>query len=115
MLTREQILAANDTPTRDVFIPEWGDSVRVRSLSARDRDAFELAVVQAKHDGEPVQNIRARYAAACIVNDKGVAIFSEEDIAALGDKSAAALDKVYSAIEELNHLSADDIEALAKN
>ena len=115
MLTRDQILAANDTPTQTVLVPEWGGSVTVRTMSARDRDALEFAAIAAREDGGTVDNVRARYAAACIVDDKGAQLFTDEDIALLGNKSGAALDRVYQAIAELNRIMPGDIEELAKN
>ena len=115
MLTRDQIFAANDTPTRDVDVPEWGGSVRVRTMSARDRDALEFAALAARDAGTTVDNVRARYAAACIIDEKGEQVFTEEDVANLGNKSAAALDRVYQAVAELNAISTSDIEELAKN
>ena len=115
MLTREAILAANDTPTRDVDVPEWCGTVRVRTMSARDRDALEFAAIAAREEGSTVDNVRARYAAACIVDDKGNQVFTDEDITALGNKSGAALDRVYQAIAELNRIMPGDIEDAAKN
>lgn len=115
MLTREQILSANDTPTREVPVPEWGGNVRVRTMSARDKDFFELAAIRARNDGDVNFSIRARYAAFCIIDEKGEPVFTDEDIEALGNKSSAALDRVYQAIEELNRLDPNEVEALAKN
>ena len=114
-LTRDQILAADDMPTREVAVPEWGGTVRVRTMSARDRDALELAALQAREDNTSVDNIRARFAAACIIDDKGGQLFGLGDIEALGNKSAAALNRVYEAIAELNLIRPDDIEDAAKN
>ena len=115
MLTREQILAANDTPTQTVPVPEWGGNITVRTMSARDRDALEFAAIAARDEGSTVDNVRARYAAACIVDDKGNPLFTDEDIVALGNKSGAALDRVYQAIAELNRIMPGDIEGAAKN
>lgn len=114
LLSRSEILKSSDLPTKDVPVPEWGGTVRVRSMTAADRDAFEEAYRQAKQSEEPV-NLRARYAAACIVDEKGKPIFVEADIEALGAKSALALDRVFEAISSLNKLSDSDVEEAAKN
>jgi len=115
LLTRSAILAANDLPTRDIAVPEWGGDIRVRSMTAFDRDQFELAI-RAQHErGETMSNIRAHYAAACIVDENGDPLFSVEDVEALGRKSGAALDRVFSAITEMNALNPGDVEQLAGN
>ena len=112
---RDAILNADDTPRKAVEVPEWGITVYVRTMSARDRDALEFAAIAAREEGSTVDNVRARYAVACIVDEAGKRVFTDEDIALLGDKSGAALDRIYQAIAELNRIMPGDIEAAAKN
>lgn len=114
-LNREAILSANDAPTADVAVPEWGGTVRVRTMSARERDAFEWASIAADKEGVTLSNVRARFAVACCIDEAGKPVFTDEDIAMLGDKSGAALDRIYQAIAKLNALGAGDIEEAAKN
>ena len=116
LLGRAAILAAEDRPFRDVEVPEWGGTVRIRSISGSDRDQFEAALLAArKHGADTAPNVRASFAAYCIVDEGGNRIFSEGDIDALGDKSAAALERVFAAIQELNALSEADVAELEKN
>ncbi len=116
LLNREAILKADDLPTRDVAVPEWGGTVRVRSLTARARDEIETAIIAARQEGDlSPGNVRARHAAACIVDEAGKTLFNEEDIAALGAKSGAAMARVYTAIVELNLIGDDQLEDAAKN
>jgi hypothetical protein len=42
-------------------------------------------------------------------------LFTDEDVAALGQRSAAALERVFDAASRLSGLSAEDMEELAKN
>lgn len=114
LLSRKDILKAQDLPTKDVEVPEWGGTVRVRSLTARDRDAIETALIDArqKDDGQPV-NIRARYAAACIVDENGSPLFSVDDVEVLGGKSGGAVDRVYEAISALNLIDPAEVETQA--
>lgn len=104
MLTKEQILSSQDRPTKEVEVSEWGGSVLVASMSGADRDRFELSMKD-----EELHNIRARLVALTVVDESGDRIFTDKDITALGKKSAAALDKVFSAARELNGFG-DDIE-----
>jgi hypothetical protein len=116
LLSREAILGADDLRTQDVDVPEWGGKVRIRSLTAHDRDAIETAVYGAQKEGKYApENVRALYAAGCIVDEKGDPLFSAADVEALGRKSAAALNRVYEAVLELNAIAEGDIEELAKN
>ncbi|MBI0320545.1 hypothetical protein JBF12_47905, partial [Streptomyces javensis] len=41
LLGKQQILDAQDRRHEDVAVPEWGGSVRVAMMSARDRDRWE--------------------------------------------------------------------------
>lgn len=116
LLNREAILAANDLPTKDVPVPQWGGSVRVRSLTGAERDQFECDILAARRDGKiSPGNVRARYVAMCVVDEAGANVFTPADIEALGRKSAAALDLVYQEILSFNALTEDDVEELVGN
>lgn len=116
LLSRDAILAADDLPTKDVPVPQWGGTVRVRSLTGAERDQFEGDIVAARRDGRVSPgNIRARYAAMAIVGEDGNNLFTPADVEALGRKSAAALDKVYQEILSFNALTEADVEELAGN
>ena len=117
LLTREQILAAVDIQHEDVEVPEWGGTVRVVGLSGADRDAFEQAITERKGKRVNVNmaNIRAKLVSRSLVGEDGILLFQESDIEALGKKSAAALDRVFSVAQRLSGLSDADVEELAGN
>lgn len=115
MLSRDEILGANDLATELVEVPEWGGSVRARTLTGAERDAFEMAVYTMRQKAGAAVNIRALLVALCVVDDEGKRLFSERDAAQLGAKSARALDRVFSAAQRLNGLTAADVDELAKN
>jgi hypothetical protein len=116
-LSKAAILGADDLPRETVEVPEWGGAVVVRSMTAAERDAFEAEILE-KQDrpaAERLANLRARVVARTAVDANGVRLFADEDIEALGQKSARALDRVYAAASKLNGLSERDEEELAKN
>lgn len=115
MLTRAAILAANDLPRVKIKVPEWGGEVLVRGMTAGERDRLELEMARDTREGELSANIRARHAAACIVDDKGEPIFLEEDVEALGRKSGAAMGRVYAKIMALSAVTGGDVEDAAGN
>lgn len=120
LLTKDQILAAEDLPHEDVKVPEWGGTVRVRALTGDERDAYEIAMVEgreaSKKSGQLTDaHIRASLVAMSLVNDQGERLFTSAEIARLGRKSAAALDRCYGVAVRLSRLSARDVEELKGN
>jgi hypothetical protein len=123
VLGKAEILAKNDVQFAEVYVPEWSDDgteayVRVRGLSARERDAFETSIVTRDAKNNVVrntENVRARLVALTIVDEQNQALFDEKDIPLLGLKSASALSRVYTVAAKLSGLTDDDVEELAKN
>lgn len=126
LMSREQILAAADIEFEDLDLSDisgWG-VVRVKDLTAKERDRLEQAVVvertervngkQRKTTGLR-ENIRATFCAACIVDENLQVIFSKSDIEALGQKSAKALDRIFSLVRSRNGISEDDVAELEGN
>ncbi len=114
-LTRDQILSADDLKKELVSVPEWGGDVWVRTLTGDKRDQFEALIVEQQTvDALYGSGIRARFAAWTICDEKGNLLFTEDDVAELGKKSSAALDRVFEVCQRLNHLSAADVDELAK-
>lgn len=116
-LTKAGILAASDITTETVKVPEWGGDVLVRGLTGSQRDAYEEGcyVGQGKDRRTSFKNLRARLVALCVVDEQGARVFDDADAAALGDKSAAALDRIFDVAQRLSGLTAKDVEALAGN
>ncbi len=117
LLSKEQILAMDDIETRDVEVPEWGGTVRIRGLSGVERDEYEANRWRRRGNKyEPnLANARANLVALCAVDEEGKRIFTNEDVKALGRKSAAALDRLFDVAQELSQVSDEDIEELAGN
>ncbi len=111
LLTKDQILQQDDLKFEIVHVPEWGGNVKVCTMSGCARDRFETSI----KGGSELSNIRAKLAAATIVNESGNLVFDEKDIVKLGNKSCAALDRVFAASQRLNMITDNDVETLAKN
>ena len=109
-LSREDILKADDLETRDVEVPEWGGTVRVRGLTGTDRDAYDASRMEQLPDGTFVPalaNSRAKLVSRCVVGEDGEPLFNELDVGRLGQKSAVALIRVFEVAAELSGLSAE--------
>lgn len=117
MNLRDQILGADDIRLVPVEVPEWKATVYVRMLSGTERDRFEASLVkgQGKQRAPDLANLRARLVVLCAVDAEGNRIFKDEDVAALGAKAAAPLDRLFTAAQSLNGLTEKDVEELAGN
>ncbi len=117
LLSKDDILSAKDIKTERVAVPEWGGSVLVKGLTGEERDAFEETIIQTRGKSQKVnmKNARAKLVVRSVVNEKGNHIFADEDVNALGKKSAAALEKVFEVAQRLSGLTKEDVEELAKN
>ena len=116
ILSRDDILKADDLKTEDVDVPEWGGVVRIRGLTGTQRDAFEASVVKMNGTNKQynLTNLRARFVALCVVDADGKRLFSDQDVKQLGEKSATALERVWTAARKLSGMSEDDVEELAE-
>jgi hypothetical protein len=116
VLGRKDILDASDLHRESVDVPEWGGAVLVRGLTGKERDALEESTVQRR--GRDVvrnfENLRARLVSMALVDENGARLFSEEDVEALGGKSARALDRVYAVAQRLAGLSPEDVKELTE-
>lgn len=121
LLTAAEILAADDSTFEDVPVPEWGKDagIRLRSLTGEERDAFEKSVVRVTGKGKSesreviIEGMRAKLIARCAVDDKGVRLFSDADIAKLGKKNGAVIDRLFAIAQKLSGLSQEDVAELA--
>lgn len=127
VLTRDEILGAQDTQIEPVEVPEWGldaagkpKVVFIQGLSGTDRDDFEMNMITTKGKTTELnlRNLRAKLIARTAVDsdDPSTArkIFSVDDIEPLGRKSGLALQRLYSVAQRLSGLSAEDVEELTK-
>lgn len=115
LLNFEQILEADDMKIIDVEVPEWGGSIRLRSLTGAERDAFEAESVQVDKAGNPIaappENFRAKLIAKCAIKEDGTKLFaSKMAVTALGGKSAAVLTRLAFECQKLNGMTEEAVE-----
>lgn len=117
ILSKAQILAADDLPRERVEVPEWGGEIFVRALTAGERDAFEaeLTARSGKQIEVNLRDVRAKLCSRAMCDEQGARLFEDHEISALARKSAAALTRVFEVAQRLSGLTGADVEALAKN
>lgn len=116
-LTREQILQAQDIQTVPVEVPEWGGVVYVKTLTALERSTLEKELVEMRANGSPgrirLEKLRGALVALASCDENGQRLFSEKDIPAIEQKSAAAVDRIVEAAQKAAAMNAGDIDELA--
>lgn len=91
------ILATDDDLYETVEVPEWGGPVRVRSISAAEREDLLRTKVEVNGKSRTITTplMRVRIVWLAMVDGSGRRIFtSQGELDALGKKNAAAIDRV---------------------
>lgn len=122
-LDRAEILAVEDVQVEAIRIPEWekpkGPQVwlHVRGLSGKERDSYEASITVRRGRTEEInlKNARAKLVVRCVVDLDGNRMFTDADVAALGEKSASALQRIFDTCRRLSGLTDDDINELTEN
>jgi len=114
VLSADDILSADDMEVAHVECPEWGGVVAVKTMTGAERDAFEMSMSESNKKGAKkaarLENLRARFIAATAVDEKGAPLFTSAQVAALGKKSAKALDRCVDAARDLNGMFDSAVE-----
>ena len=113
ILTKSAIFGAKaDLPTVDVPCPEWGEGgvVRLRMLTATERDAYEAGVVPSQGQLNRA-NIRARLVSLCAIDADGNRLFTDNEAAELGKRSSVVVDRLFDAARLLSKLRGEDVVA----
>ena len=116
-LKRDDILKRDDLKKELVSVSEWGGDVYVRCMTGPERESWENDSYSMKGKNIEInkENFRARLLVRVLVDEKGERLFSDQDISALGAKSAKVLDQLFSVAMRLNGLSKEDVDDLTKN
>lgn len=110
LLSKADILGCSDIPTELVEVPEWGGSVKVRGMTAGERDRFDDMIRT-----QGLSALRATMAANGIIDEDGKRLFTDIEVGKLAEKSAEALDRVVEVVSRLSGLTPEDAEFLEGN
>ena len=116
ILTRDEILTASDYETKVVEIPEWGGSVRLRTMTGKARDEFEAEVSSKTIGGNvDVRGIKAYLLSRVIVDEKDELMFTPEDVEALNSKAAGPLNSLFEIASRMNGIGEEAAQSAEKN
>lgn len=105
VMSLADVLGAQDVTFETVRVPEWGGSVRVRSLTGAERDKIVRAD---KPDGPAFY---ARVIAASLVDDEGENIGLDAGVPRqLAAKNAGALLRVWRVCQRLSGMGDNAVE-----
>ena len=114
ILTKEAISKVKDLVTEDVEVPEWGGTVRVKMMTAQERDIYELSIYEDEKNNRS-ENVRARLCVSVMIDEKGNRIFGLNEVKVLGKKSAKAVNRVFEVARKLNAIGDDEVKEIEKN
>lgn len=116
-LSKQQILNVQDLKTETVKVPEWDGDVKIRAMTAKERDAFEAGLVKGEGKARKItfENLRAKMVALTAVDDAGNRLFTEAEAEQLGGKAAAPMQRLFDVAQRLNGMTQADVEELTKN
>lgn len=109
ILSRDDILHAQDLPVERVDVSEWGGSVLVKGLTGAEREQLESAMFRDRKRDD--NHARAILVALSAVDEAGNKLFTLEDVEALAEKSGAALNRVFAVAQRLSGLGRAQAEA----
>ena len=104
-LTKDQILGAVDFKYEEVDVPEWGGSVRLRGLSASERDEFEASLGVS----QDLVNMRARLVVNCLVDENGDKLFKSSEAKDLGKKNGLVINRLFDEVRKLSGMADEDL------
>lgn len=120
LLSKEEILAADDIQVEDVEVPEWGGTVRVRGLTGAQRSLIQGTVMAVRGQSVTVKAdalaaMQERLVAMSLVDGDGKRLFTDKEVGKLAAKNAGVIARLFTKAQELSGLAEDSVDAAAGN
>ena len=112
-LSKDDIFKADDLPTKDMDIPEWGGTLTIRTLTGAERDEWESAFVN--QDKIDIRGLKTRLIQLTVLNGDGNPMFPKADRLQLNGKSASVIDRIFQVSQRLSGLTKEDAEEMVGN
>jgi len=119
VLSKSEIKKADDFEIEIVEVPEWNGEVGVKTMSGKERDEFDQTMYDKSGSAEgeigDIRGLKVELLIRTCCDEDGELRFDEDDKEMLSGKSARAIDRLFTKAQELNGLTAEDVEDLAGN
>lgn len=118
ILSNYDIFQIGDREAVEVEVPEWGQTIRLATLSAQQAAEFNAKQITFNADGTRKVNNEAIYGrpyllvAACAVDADGKRLFTDKEA---GAKSVRVINRLYEIAAALNGFNETAIEDAEKN
>ena len=111
LLSRNEILEAQDLDKEQVAVPEWGGDILIRGGSADERDAFDISIMEGKGANRQVnmKRLRVKLLALALVDEAGNRLFSEADLALLAKKNAKVIERLFKVAQRLWGIGKEEV------
>lgn len=113
-----RISAAADMASKDLYIPEWGVTLRLQSMNldaARETRSY-LSGTEESDVGERLTGYENILLMSCVYTQSGEPLFpTEESLQVLSDKSADVIRRIVEEASEISGLREDSVEEAEKN
>lgn len=109
MLSKSDILSAEDRAIKVVDVPEWNGQVGIRVLSGSERALFE-SMFESKSD----DLFKVRFVACSLCDEKGDRLFSNDEVEVLAEKSSKAIARLFEQCWDHSMLSQEAVDEAGK-
>ena len=109
-MDRESFLNRIKPRMKSITIPEWGESIFVRSMSGVELDQYI-----SENAGKSVDNtaVKIGLLMRTVCNDQGEPMFVKGDEERLNQVDGMVLNRLFNAARKLNPVNDDEVDAVA--
>ena len=102
-MLKTKLLTPVAVPMESVEVPALGETVYVKGMTVRQRNAFDNSLLDSKgnRDKKKAAQWRERIVVACCCDADGNLLFTEDDITALSEQRADVLEPIVDAAQKL--------------
>lgn len=115
MSLRDRILSASDIQTTKMHIEAWGVDLEIRTITAVERSRLIAECTRADNTIDMEKMYPLLLIAGVYDPDDGSKVFTTEDIAAIQDKSASAVEQVAQEVMRLSGMNGKAVDAEGKS
>ncbi|MBS3885620.1 MAG: hypothetical protein KGZ56_01025 [Dethiobacter sp.] len=110
MLTIEDILLAPDLESKEVAVPEWGGTVKVKGMTKREQQQMRKSTTDPQTGQIDSDRLEAAMLAHCLADP----VVTIEQAEQLMQKSATAVDRVLTAAMDVAGMSDTAQKAMSR-
>lgn len=114
LLSKSDMLAANDEKHEYVEVPEWGGTVKIFAMSLSEHIEFEK--LQSKSSGNTIDPDQIAFVLSVAIRDEeGKRLFTREEAMSLLDKNTQVVSRLFGKCAELSKVSSGEAGEKEKN